>query len=479
VIGHRYRVDERLGRGGMATVYAATDLTLARAVALKLPSWNAEDEPRTAERFHREAKAAAALHHPNIVTVYDVTEYDGVTVLVMQRVDGPTLASRIRDHGPLPVREATDVAAQICDALAAAHGAGIVHRDVKPSNVLHAADGIVKLSDFGIARAAEASLTMTSVHGSAAYIAPEQARGERPDPRSDLYALGCTLFEVLTGRRPFTGDTIAAMLSQHLHEPAPAVHDVRPEVPAALDALVARLLAKDPAQRPSDAEVVGTRLRAIADGGAATAPVIAASTRTFVPTRTEPVAAITPPDRSPPRRAALRSPRWLLVVLVAVAIVAVSLLWLRSGASDPTPAADDVSPPQTVADGADQGTDDAATRGDGTGDQAAGGSTSRGDDGPDDDRSPRPASPVTRVRRLVVQAHTDGRISARGVEEIEQRIAEVVKKGRDDRPDKAREQVDKLRDRLDKLVDDGDVDPDFARQLRARLGALGRASDSA
>ncbi|HEX6254506.1 MAG TPA: serine/threonine-protein kinase [Euzebyales bacterium] len=483
VIGHRYRVDARLGRGGMASVYAATDLTLDRSVALKISSWHADDEPRAAERFRREARAAAALHHPNIVTVFDVAEHDGVTVLVMQRVDGPTLASRIGERGPLPVPEAADVAAQICDALAAAHAAGIVHRDVKPSNVLFAADGVVKLSDFGIARATEASLTMTSVHGSVGYIAPEQARGERPDPRSDLYALGCTLFEMLTGHRPFTGDTIAAVLSQHLHEPAPEVHSVRPEIPDALDALVTRLLAKDPGERPPNAEDVSTRLRQIADGG--TAWAMAGGTRAFVPTRTEPVAAVTPPDGASSRRAAQRSPRRRPAVLIAAAVALAALLWLR-GAWGPTPTADAGSSPETVAaggggdDGGNGADDDAGAGapGDAAGDDTAGASSGGTDDTGTGDRSTGPASPVTRVRRLVVQARTDGRISARGVEEIEKRIAEVVKQGREDKPDKAREQVGKLREKLDQLVEDGDVDPDLAQQLRVRLVALARGSGS-
>jgi hypothetical protein len=471
VIGHRYRVDERLGRGGMATVYSATDLTLDRSVALKVPEWNPDDEPRAAERFRREARAVAALHHPNVVTVFDVTEHEGVTVLVMQRVEGPTLAWRISDRGPLSLPEATDVAAQICDALAAAHATGIVHRDVKPSNVLYAADGVVKLGDFGISRAAEASLTMTAVHGSAGYMAPEHARGERPDPRSDLYALGCTLFETLTGRRPFTGDTIASVISQHLHAQPPAVRGLRPEIPDALDALVAELLAKDPGARPSSAEVVGARLRRIPGAAGADGTPPAATTRALVPTPTEPVAVT---DRRAPSSASVGSRRMVALTLVAAAVAVAALLGMRAGIREPAPAADGTRADPTAAVEGNQPDDRDVAAGAVTGGNVAVGPSSDGgtDEAEAAGRSTRPTSRVTQVRRLVVRGRADGRISTRGVDKVDKRIADVVKHRREGRQDDARKRVDKLLDELEKLVEDGDVEPGFARQLAARLDAL-------
>ncbi|HWB71213.1 MAG TPA: protein kinase, partial [Egibacteraceae bacterium] len=267
ILADRYRILRRLGRGGMADVFAAEDQTLGRQVAVKMLAAHLLDDPRAHARFQRETRTAATLNHPHIVALHDLVSEGETDFLVMELVAGPSLAHRLRDQGVFVVEEALDVARQVTDGLAAAHDRGLVHRDIKPSNILFDTDGKAKIADFGIARAVETSATMTAaVHGSVPYIAPEQARGDPPDPRSDLYALGCVVFEMLTGQPPFTADTTAAILGQHLHRDPPAAFSLNPDVPADLDAVIARLLAKQPQQRHPDAAALRHDLQHLAAG---------------------------------------------------------------------------------------------------------------------------------------------------------------------------------------------------------------------
>jgi serine/threonine-protein kinase len=274
----RYELGEVIGRGGMGTVYRATDLVLRRTVAVKvLPGMLAEGDATHVARFEREARAAASLTHPGVVAVYDSGADEATRFIVMELVAGRSLEAILRDEGPLDPDRAAGIAARVADALAAAHGAGIVHRDVKPANVMLAADGSVKILDFGIARALDgATLTHgASVLGSAAYMAPEQALGERADERSDIYSLGCLLYAMLIGRPPFTGEAAAAVLHQHVNaEPRPP-SEINPSVSPALDALVTRMLAKSPDARPQSAALLRGRLAATSaesPGTTATAP---------------------------------------------------------------------------------------------------------------------------------------------------------------------------------------------------------------
>jgi hypothetical protein len=262
----RYELGEVIGRGGMGTVYRATDLILRRTVAVKvLPAALAESDPTHVARFEREARAAASLNHPGVVAVYDSGADEATRFIVMECVAGQDLAAVLRDQAPLEPARAVSIAERVADALAAAHAAGIVHRDVKPANVMLAADGSVKVLDFGIARALDgATLTHgASVLGSAAYMAPEQALGERADERSDIYSLGCLLYAMLTGRPPFTGEAGAAVLHQHVNaEPRPP-SEIDPRVSPALDALVIAMLAKAPDARPQSAAQLRGRLAAM------------------------------------------------------------------------------------------------------------------------------------------------------------------------------------------------------------------------
>jgi eukaryotic-like serine/threonine-protein kinase len=269
VLGDRYTLVEPLGDGGMAEVYLARDNFLGRKVALKVLRERYADDEEFVERFRREAISAAALNHPNVVQVYDRgrTE-DGAFYMAMEYVPGGTLKERMKTEGGLTPREAAEIASQVADALAVAHDRGIVHRDVKPQNVLLAASGEAKVSDFGIARAASTdTLTQTdAVLGTLAYMSPEQVRGERVGPASDLYSLGVVLYEMLTGDLPYRGDDPIATAMKHLDEEPPHPRETNPAVPEELDALVVRLLAKAPGDRYASAASLSEDLHRIRDG---------------------------------------------------------------------------------------------------------------------------------------------------------------------------------------------------------------------
>ena len=266
VIADRYEVGELLGRGGMAEVHAGTDRRLNRPVAVKrlLPTMAARADIR--RRFEAEARAAASLSHPNAVAVFDTGEHEGVPFIVMERLPGETLADRIAT-GPLDPAEMRRMAIEVLGALGAAHAAGLVHRDVKPSNVLIAADGRVKVADFGIAKSTEmadaADLTTTGqLLGTPAYLAPERLDGAPASPQSDLWALGVILYEALTGRRPFTGETALAAAraaAAGAHRP---LAEARPDVDPAFAAAVERAILADPAARFASAEEMAAALGA-------------------------------------------------------------------------------------------------------------------------------------------------------------------------------------------------------------------------
>jgi serine/threonine-protein kinase len=251
LIGGRYRLEEQVGSGGMSSVYRAYDPTLERHVAIKLMHRDISNDADQLERFRREARAVAQLNHPHVVTVIDAGEDDGAPFIVFEYVEGETLKDRIRRLGRLPVAEAVAYAVEIGRALECAHDHMLVHRDVKPQNVLIDADGRAKVTDFGIARSLEAQgLTATGrVLGTTDYVSPEQALGQDVTAQSDIYSLGIVLYEMLTGEAPFQADTQVAVAMKHVREPLPDVQRRRPEISAALAAAVERSTAKETRNR--------------------------------------------------------------------------------------------------------------------------------------------------------------------------------------------------------------------------------------
>ena len=275
VVDGRYRVVNRIGSGGMADVWCADDTQLGRKVALKLLHARFAEDDEFVERFRREASSAAGLQHPNVVSVFDRGEWDGTYYIAMEYLPGRSLKQLVRDHGPLDPALAVSLVVQILKAARFAHRRGIVHRDIKPHNVIVDDEGRAKVTDFGIARAGASDMTETgSIMGTAQYLSPEQAQGHPVDARADLYSIGVVLYELLTGHVPFDGESPVTIALKHVSEDPVPPGQLNPDVPPALDAVVMRAMAKDPAQRFQDADAFIAALQhAMAADGQGTAPV--------------------------------------------------------------------------------------------------------------------------------------------------------------------------------------------------------------
>jgi eukaryotic-like serine/threonine-protein kinase len=346
----RYRIIRKLGSGGMANVYLAEDEELGRRVAIKILNDRHASDDQFVERFRREAKNAAGLSHPNIVSIYDRGEAEGTYYIAMEYLEGRSLKERIVADGPLPIEDAIEVTRQILRAIGFAHRRGIVHRDIKPHNVLLVQDGggeeRFKVTDFGISRTTASQMTEAgSIVGTAQYLSPEQARGAPVDQRSDVYSVGIVLYELLTGTLPFTGETPLEIAMKHLSEVPKPPSELRAEVPADLDMVVLRALAKDPADRFESAEEMEKELTRVAGGGgvtsetaeAATAVLAGAGLADTAPTMISRRPVIAPRREEPyrsyyeyeePRRR--RRPVWpwlLAILLLAGAIVAGVYVW--------------------------------------------------------------------------------------------------------------------------------------------------------
>jgi eukaryotic-like serine/threonine-protein kinase len=341
----RYRILRKLGSGGMANVYLAEDQELGRRVAIKILNDRHATDDQFVERFRREAKNAAGLSHPNIVSIYDRGEAEGTYYIAMEYLDGRSLKELIVSRGPAPINVAIDYARQILAALRFAHRNGIVHRDIKPHNVLVDREGRLKVTDFGIARAGASQMTEAgSIIGTAQYLSPEQAKGAPVDQTSDLYSVGILLYELLTGAVPFTGDTPVEIAMKHLSAKPEPPSALRAEIPNELDKVVMRALAKDPHERYQTAEEMDADLGRVAGGGtvsrateeAATAIISRAppAALTAAPTAVTQLRQPPPPYSPPPAYYDYDEPRrravwpWLVaLLLVAGAIVGAYFLY--------------------------------------------------------------------------------------------------------------------------------------------------------
>ncbi len=382
VLAGRYEVGELIGRGGMAEVHIGHDARLGRTVAIKVLRSDLARDPSFLARFRREAQSAAALNHPAIVAVYDTGEDTATDVtgqqahipfIVMEYVEGHTVRDILADGAAVPIEEAAEITAGILSALEYSHHAGIVHRDIKPANVMITPTGAVKVMDFGIARAvADSAATMTqgqAVIGTAQYLSPEQARGEQVDARSDLYSTGCVLFELLTGRPPFVGDSPVALAYQHVGQEPQRPSEIASDVPEVFDRIVLKALTKDRDQRYSSAAEFRSDLEAAMRGGHVGAPAIGAlaagagagyaatqvlgdptSTQvmdqspwgaTGLPADQTAVGAPPPEEEETSRKGLM----WTLIVLGVLALAAILFFWLR-----PDPGPEMVAVPELTAD---------------------------------------------------------------------------------------------------------------------------------
>lgn len=434
ILDDRYELQERLGEGGMARVHRATDRTLDRTVAVKILAPRFARDPEFVERFRREARAAAALNHPNVVAVYDTGEDGGSHFIVMEHVEGRTLADVLSEEERLPPDRVAAIGAAACEGLEAAHRAGLVHRDVKPANIMVDDEGRVKVADFGIARADSAeTLTGAKVLGTAAYLSPEQAAGKPVDARSDLYSLGCVLQHMIVGSPPFTGTSPVAVAAKHVRDEPPPLPDT---VPAELRGVVERSLAKDPDDRFSTAAEMGAALQGVG-GLDATVPIAGGDTQVME----------TPPPEPPHRR------RWLLpVALLALALLAGIVAF--------------------TAFSGDEGRD--RRRG-------ANQRQSDRDTSPSPSPEPTEAPPPTvadaqaTLEAVLAQALTDGAIEEKVGEDVAKRADEAIEKHAEGKIDEALKKIEEAREKLVEGVEKEEAAPEAAADIDAALDALGVA----
>ena len=494
VLVDRYELGPVLGQGGMARVYRGLDRQLRRQVAIKVLAPPFDRDREFVERFQREARAAAGLSHPNIVAVFDSGSDDGTHFIVTELVEGETLADRLRRDGPMPPAEAVAVAVDVARALAAAHERGLIHRDIKPGNVMLLPDGRVKVVDFGIARAAGSdTLTNTGVVlGSTAYLSPEQAGGQPVDERTDLYALGCVLYEMLTGQVPFSADTPIATMYRHVNEDAAPPSTIAP-VERELEEVVLRCLEKDPKRRFASAAELEAALLAVplARGGDTmrletvvaadtqpVAPVDAAETQPIVPVdaaaagaiaagaagavaaddaKTEPVAAVAAdgggprsrrmaPSHAPPRRFPRGRRPWLIAAGV-VALVAVAGVVLAATLSDPLPTR------AAARDAAREAAENALPP----------------------DTPPTFADAWSGLIAAIGSAQATEKISDDAAEELLKDADELLGAYREGDTEKVEESISKLEEELAKAVEEEEISPAAANAVETSISDLAAA----
>ena len=334
VLGGRYELDEELGSGGMATVYRGTDRVLGRTVAVKVLAPNYARDQGFVARFRREAQAAARMNHPGVVNVYDTGSDDGTHFIVMEYVQGRTLAEVLKQDGRLMPDRAAEVGEAVAAALSFAHGQGIVHRDIKPANIMITSTGDVKVMDFGIARALTSGDTLTqtaTVLGTATYLSPEQAQGEPVDARSDIYSLGVVLYELLAGRPPFSGDSAVSVAYKHVREEPPLPTKLEPGIPSGLEAVTMKALAKNPENRYQSADEMRADLHRARTGQPVQAtPVLPPDQTTVVSRQARPTTVLPSVARDDEGRGR-RTVAWTIIgILLALGVAALFFFVYRS-----------------------------------------------------------------------------------------------------------------------------------------------------
>ncbi|MEO7423330.1 MAG: serine/threonine-protein kinase [Ornithinibacter sp.] len=457
-LADRYVLGDRIGHGGMGQVWRGTDLVLGREVAVKTIDLTRVPDESAAARFEREARVTAGMSHPNVVTVHDSGVEGDTAYLVMELLPGPSLAEHLAD-GPSPIEEVIEVGRQVASALEAAHARGLVHRDIKPANIAYAADGRVRVLDFGITQLADTtgahSLTAThTVMGTAEYLAPEQALGGRVDGRADLYALGCVLYTLLVGGPPFRGPTAVATMMMHANDPVPDVRGGRPDTPGWLADLVTTLLAKDPDGRPAGAGAVVQALTA--HRAPAVAPTVAMSPvpAAVLPPMTPPAPPVTDP--------AGRGSSWPLVVIALVAVVALALLGWQvlaknadSGATpSTTPLVATSAPPTTAA------PDTSAPEPTPTPTPTPSPSTS-----PSQDPAQGVTDAVAALSSAVRVLQRDGTLDQKAAKSLDDGLGKLAKALRGGDPQKVSSETTSFVADYDKGVQDGSISPEASAAL--------------
>jgi serine/threonine protein kinase len=442
-IAGRYRLERSLGSGGMGEVFEATDTVLDRRVALKQLSSSLAEDEAARSRFFRESRALARINDPNVVGVFDAGEEDGTPFLVMELIEGTTLRNELRAIGRMDPQRAREIGAGVAAGLAAAHAHGVIHRDVKPSNIFLTANGQPKIGDFGIARIERGDMTLTltgQAFGSPAYMAPEQAMGGRVDARADLYSLGCVLFEMLAGHRPFHGKGAVSLAYQHLHTEPVHLDVTDARVEPRLATLVASLLQKDPADRPGSAEDVRSALAEV--------PVTTTVTTTapLPPAEREHTAVI--PRRTETLATRRRRPWWLFAGVAAVILLASLALAsaLRNGG---TPAAGTSSATQTAP---------------------------RANSSPSATPSQRAATPEELGAALVALANdlaASDPSERHLADDIEHTVSDVLEHA--DEHGEAIDKLDELKDKIAEGLEKGKIPAADAQRLTAAIDAMVRA----
>jgi eukaryotic-like serine/threonine-protein kinase len=460
LLSNRYRVEAFLGQGGMARVHRGTDLVLGRTIAVKILAEHMARDPQAVRRFRREAQAAAGLSHPGIVGVYDTGSDGDVHYIVMEFVTGQTLADVLQGRGALAPGQAVGIASAVASALGHAHRKGIVHRDVKPANVMITPSGAVKVMDFGIARAVDSdTLTQTAaILGTATYFAPEQARGEPVDSRSDIYALGVVLYEMLTGRPPFVADSPVAVAYLHVREEPTPPSRLKPEIGSGLEAAVLRALAKNRSARYQTAEELVSDLERgrTSRASGVSAAVAAHPTEASPAERTAvlpPAAPGAPARRSRRHGAPRRWAPWVVGMGVLLAVALITTLVLAGLSRRPIRGLGPASP-----------------------------STPTSLTSPS--RSPTTSEPPTHQAPTSVQGALDqlGLILTQGVSSgdlsrhaanlIAHDIQEALRDYQDGKIDRAIEGLDKSQERIDKLESQEEVSPPQAEQIHQGISDL-------